>query len=186
MKNRKTENKDIIFFMNNFIENLKRVNMIYTNADIELLKYGRTTYPNDLLIDEMNNRYCFFSIILGYIDSLIDNTNIDYNTIEFIRSKVIYDFIYNIKLSDLKIIKETLLEQPCYKNFEKCYTQLDQWNSKLILNMIKFYKIGYSNYSNLNIYKMYSKYIILYSDYNSYIINNKKITDEIRVKKKIL
>ena len=73
-------NSDIINLLNKYIDNQKLIDLIYTRADIEGIKYGNTNYPDTLIIDETINRYNFYSIILGYIDANIDNIN---NLIDF-------------------------------------------------------------------------------------------------------
>ena len=43
----------VIMLMNKYIDKLKEIDLIYTMADIESIKYKGTSYPDTLLLNEI-------------------------------------------------------------------------------------------------------------------------------------
>ena len=52
---------NIISLLENYIENLKTINTLYSRADIESSKYGGTSYPDTLFRNEQIYRHKFFA-----------------------------------------------------------------------------------------------------------------------------
>jgi len=194
--------EDIILLLNKYISILNEIDLIYTNADIEFLKYGTTEYPDSLLENEIINRFCFFAIVLGFIDGNIEkiNQNIllsknnDYDTllqykeslIQFLnfREVVLLHFNESISCCDSKICIDTFNTNPCYKNFINCFLEISISNMSLKyqLELINAYVLGYKNCNKYTIYDIFDEYIKLFSELNIYKSNNKDKVKKVRLK----
>lgn len=192
--NIKLNNKkgDIFFLMRKYIDNLKEVDLLYTRADIESRKYDYTSYPDTLLKSEITNRFCFYSIVLGFIDSNIDNLNkyinlskinniknLTYYKNELInlynfREMVLNDFNKTSHFSDPKLCVDTLNTFLCYKNFNNCYSYISTsiYTDTYVLDLINSYNIGYKHCNKYTIYDIYENYIFLITELNEYKNNN--------------
>lgn len=186
---------NIIFLMNQYINKLKEIDLIYTMADIESIKYNQTSYPDTLLNNETINRYNFYSIILGFIDGNIDylktksynenslNNNKIYllNLLNY-RKIVINDINNNIYNSDPKILIDTINTVPCYKNFLNCFNNIYSYNN---LEIIISYTVGYINFDKFYYDEIYNEYLKLSEELNIFKNNNKQKVKKTKNKKRL-
>lgn len=170
----KNINDNMIKSMNKHMNNLKNIHLIYKTSDIEAIKYGSTSYPDTLFKDELINRYCFFSIILGFIDANINYTNNDILYYTYLRNIICSDLINSKYNSDPKYLSDFLVNK---------LTNNDIIFDKIIYSS---YLIGYTNYNLYSIDYVYNEYLRLLNDFNKYKSNNIIEVNKIRVKKKII
>ena len=174
---------DIVGLLENYIQNLKNINILYTRADIESLKYGVTSYPDSLFRNEQIYRHKFFSIILGLVDGWyiklkelnadnIYDSNI--NLLTSLRNKVLEDYKNTSLSCDLKIIKDFIEKIPCYINFNMNISTIrNESDTKLYLEFIESYIKGINNYPSFELYEIYNVYTNLMFNLEEYKRNNK-------------
>ena len=192
--NNNEKESNILLLMNKYIKNLKEIDLIYTMADIEAIKYDNTSYPDTLYTNEMINRFNFYSIILGYIDGNIDNINNKYNNKEInnilltlinFREKVLNDLKNNTCISDSKILIDTTNKIPCYKNFLECFSNIsnNKYSDKNNLKIIISYTIGYINFDKFKFYEIYNEYLKLIDQLCKHKKEKKEIVKKTKIKK---
>ena len=174
-------NNDIIFLMNKNIENLKLIDKIYTLADIESIRYGNTSYPDNLYINKLITFLCFFNIFIGFIDG-----NIDY--LKNIQNEEVDDVILNYKKIKNKIIRDCksstnnnfFIVNRSFNTNINSLINLDNINK---LEVLKSYITGYINYNKYSLYDIYIEYSKLLNEFNDYIYTNRNNFE--KVKKKV-
>ena len=184
-------NDNFLNIMNKNIKNLKQINLIYTRADIESLKYGSTSYPDTLLYNEILHRYNFFGLILGFIDANImflnKNNEEDKNLLTFLidfRNQVIIDFKNSISICEKKGLTDLVLNNPCYKNFIEAFTNSDDDYDLIQINFISNYALGYWNFNKNNIDEILYSYNNSINELNYYKKTNQNMVEKIRRKNK--
>lgn len=174
---------NIIALLENYIENLKTINTLYSRADIESVKYGGTSYPDTLFRNEQIYRHKFFALFLGIIDGwqkelikfnrdneYVEELNLIYN----LRERVLYDYKINSNVIDPKFIINTLENIPCYENFNNYINNIKNENDiKLYLEFIEAYIKGINNCRVCRLREIYNIYRRLLRDLNKCKRNNK-------------
>ena len=174
---------NIISLLENYIENLKTINTLYSRADIESSKYGGTSYPDTLFRNEQIYRYKFFALVLGMIDGwkmelMKFNKDNEYckelNLISNLRERVLYDYKINSNIIDPKFIINALENIPCYENFNIDISNIKNDNDiKLYLEFIESYIKGINNYRVCGLREVYDIYRRLLRVLNKCKRNNK-------------
>ena len=198
-KNILNYDNNIILLMNHYVKNLKLIDSIYTVSDIESVKRGNTSYPDNLYINELINRLSFFSVTLGFIDgkinsikTLIEKENIYYtkkdleyfsNLLNFyisIREKLCEQFEYNDSNKNFNRIYYILTNESCYNILYNLFnTNINVDN----LNIVNSYLIGYSNYDKYDIVDIYNEFLNLYSELNIFKNKNRDKFNNYKIKK---
>ena len=175
------------------IRNLKRINLIKTRSDIEIEKYGTTSYPAFLWQEELENKFSYYAKIIGFIDGILEfyseslefyteikditevnkYKNIIKNYINK-RNEVISDVEVTDIASDRKILLSTLKHYPSYEYFEKLYKYFrdDRHALNLHTNLVSAYNIGYNNSSKYKIDDVLNIHNELKEDLNNYRSKN--------------
>jgi len=174
---------NIISLLENYIENLKTINTLYSRADIESSKYGGTSYPDTLFRNEQIYRHKFFALVLGMIDGwkmelMKFNKDNEYceelNLISNLRERVLYDYKINSNIIDPKFIINALENIPCYLHFTDNINNINNENDiKLYLEFIESYIKGINNYRVCGLREVYDIYKRLLRVLNKCKRNNK-------------
>ena len=171
---------DICSLIENYIENLKTINTLYSRADIESLKYGGTCYPDTLFRNEQIYRHKFFAMVIGIIDGWkmelmkFNNYNEyceELNLIYNLRYKVINDYKRNVSICDPRIIIKVLEHIPCYEDFNNNIK--NENDIKIYLEFIESYIKGINNHGVCGLNDIYDIYKRLLKSLNKCKKNNK-------------
>ena len=176
---------DLINLMKEYIDNLKRIDLIYTLADIESIKFGNTSYPDNLYANDVTNKLCFYSIFLGFIDGYIDylkniyndNSNKLLSNYKEIRNKIFIDFKTSISNYSFKLLNNEF-------NYEDLINLININNLDKI-KIFNSYKIGYINYFKYDFYKVYTEYLNLFDELNDFKEFNRKKFEKAKINKKV-
>ncbi|MBQ3021649.1 MAG: hypothetical protein IJD92_05460 [Bacilli bacterium] len=165
---------DIIIFMNKYINILKLIDNIYRNADIKSYKYEKTKYPDTLYKNELINRYKFYAILIGYIDSNLDvKKSCGIKEYTYFKNLVLQHCFNNMRLTDPNIFFETLKGNIEYESFKDIFIDKKNTDNHLLLDLLESYIIGYKN----NFYPLeivYNEFVELSYKLDIHKNNNKK------------
>ncbi len=192
-----TSNENLENYLNNNIKATKLINQFETLSQMELAKYGTTTYPANLETQSLKNKINFFASIIGLFDQKIDecNHNIHLNqnfeNVEIIkenetnkefllkmRNKINKDFSERIGNHCPKLIKTTLEKYPSYNHFSNLYQDAIKICSITYgfpADLVSAYNIGYNSFTpNINnIIQLYNELLKELDEYTQ--INKQKI-----------
>lgn len=167
------------------VTNLKSIEDIECNSDIEFNIYKQTSTPMFLWQEKIVNEYKLFVTIIGFIDGLIDNIHRrivfeeNFNNFSEInqlikqktpllekRKKVLEDY-NNINKRKLPNFIDKILEEcPSYKGFNECYEDIVKNNYQLDLQIefINAYNFGYTKEGRVNFNYIFEEYMKLYEE----------------------
>ena len=195
--NEYTSNENLENYLNKNIKEAKLINQFETLTQMELAKYGSTTYPANLKTQSLKNKINFFASIIGLFDQKIDecNHNIHFNksfqNIEIIkenesnkefllkmRSKINKDLVERIGKDCPNSIITTLEKYPSYNHFSNLYqdaVKICSITYGFPADLVSAYNIGYNSFvSNINtIIQQYNKLLKELDEYTQ--INKQKI-----------
>lgn len=173
----------IVAKLSHNIKTLKKINDIYTKADIKNLERGTIERSCDIQFIQYVNEFQLFGIMLGIIDGILDNCN----------DKISMTGIKEDALKKRKIIADDALENtqylcsshneiisnyPSYELFSKIYEELKgSIFDACKLEFINAYNIGYSNASSYDLEKIFLNYQVMKSS-----LSNKKHKNDLKVK----
>lgn len=173
--------KDIFVLLETYVKNLKIINLLYSRADIESLKYGNTNYPDTLYRNRQIYNYKFYALILGLIDGYLKEFNNKIDLLKDFRKIVVDNFISTLSINDIKIISKTINNTPCYTNFSNDLNIIFNEREKgLYLEFISTYMIGFSNYFSVSLIEIPSRYTKLYDDLCAYKLKNENKVYKLR------
>lgn len=191
-------------FLDNNLKTLKKINTTFTRSCIELKLNKKTVYPAFEWQKEIVSLNNIFAMMLGIIDARYDHYKRDFefqktfNDVEEMRditlkqkklseyrSEIIQDYQTLFKREDMQIIKETIMYNPSYKNFDNLFKDMQENSYSLAIQgqLISAYMFGYNNSLFIrpeDIIPYYNKIIGEYkldvskNNYNCQKVNNYK------------
>ena len=170
-------------------KNLKLIENIDSNSEIELSIYKTTSKPAFLWQEKIVNEYKLFVTMLGVIDGFIDSINRQIN----FDSKFDHTKAVNAQLNELsrflnyrklilsnykcitntkgpQIIESVIYESPSYIRFNECYKDSikDHYQLNLQIEFINAYNNGYIKEGRIKFDRVFNKYIELYEELKEY------------------
>lgn len=153
-------------FLNNNLNILKRIDTTSTRAKINLKLGEKALIPAFNWQEKIVSINNIFAMMLGIIDARNDQYERDleyqrfFNEKEEIqdietnqkslsesRSKILKDYASVFERDDMEIIKETMMCNPSYKNFDNLFKHMKKNSYSLVIQgqLISAYMLGYNN-----------------------------------------
>lgn len=153
-------------FLNGNLNNLKRINATSTRAVMEIKLKKETSIPAFDWQEKIVSLNNIFVMMLGIIDARNDdykrilefkrrfNNKEDIEHIELkqkkiseYRVKILKDYNCICEKNDIEVIKETMMCNPSYKNFDNLFRDMQTNSYNLVIQgqLISAYMFGYNN-----------------------------------------
>lgn len=202
LKKKNIYKEEVIKILKNSCNELKLINKIKSNSNIEFTLYNNTSIPANLSKDKCINEYNFFVIIIGIIDGVLDNINHNINfELNFVdtrtsnvptnerleelyeqmkeflayRKLILTNYIEYTENIYPEIVKKSISNYPSHKYFSQCYN--DSFNNSYQVEFINAYNIGYKNYNSFDFDTIYEEYLKLYVELKV-LKDNLKLNEE--------